>query len=360
VGTCSIQATQPGNGNYAAAPPVSQHFTVTLASQTITFGPIPNRALGSGPSMVSATASSGLTVSFSSTTLSVCTVSPSGAILSLLTTGTCTIKASQAGNSGYAAALPVSQTFTVDAGSGAVTVGSVLNAASYSAASIAANADAVAFGTYFSTTAAQAGSLTLPTTLAGATVTIADANGLTEPASLYYASPTQINFVVPGGLAIGAATVTVTNSAGSTGSFGTAIAQVAPSLFTADSSGTGPPAASALVYATGTAAKAAAVYSCTGSPAVCMATPINLGAASTRVYLVLYGTGIRGRTGLSGASVTLGGIALQVDYAGAQGTYAGLDQVNVLLDHSLAGQGQLTLQLTVDGVPANPVVVNIG
>ncbi len=40
-------------------------------------------------------------------------------------------------------------------------------------------------------------------------------------------------------------------------------------------------------------------------------------------------------------------------------TYAGLDQVNVLLDRSLIGGGPLTLQLTVDGVPANPVVVSM-
>jgi uncharacterized protein (TIGR03437 family) len=57
--------------------------------------------------------------------------------------------------------------------------------------------------------------------------------------------------------------------------------------------------------------------------------------------------------------VTLGGTALQVSYAGAQSTYAGLDQVNVLLDRSLIGGGALTLQLTVDGVAANPVVVSI-
>ena len=100
------------------------------------------------------------------------------------------------------------------------------------------------------------------------------------------------------------------------------------------------------------------VFNCTSPPLVCR-TPIDLGPASTTVYLEFYGTGIRGRTGLSGVTVTLGGTALQVTYAGAQGTYAGLDQVNVLLDRSLIGRGPLTLQLTVDGVPANPVMVNI-
>jgi len=60
---------------------------------------------------VSATASSGLAVSFSSTTTSICTVA--GATVTLVTIGTCTIQAIQAGNAVYAAATPVNQSFQV-------------------------------------------------------------------------------------------------------------------------------------------------------------------------------------------------------------------------------------------------------
>jgi len=63
---------------------------------------------------LSATSSSGLPVSFSSTTTAVCTVS--GTTATLVNPGTCTIQASQAGNANYAAATPVSQSFTVLAG----------------------------------------------------------------------------------------------------------------------------------------------------------------------------------------------------------------------------------------------------
>jgi uncharacterized protein (TIGR03437 family) len=340
VGTCTIQATQPGNSNYAAAASVSQHFTVTPASQTIAFGAIPNQELGTGQLALNATASSGLAVTFKSTTLAVCTVS--GTILTLLIKGPCTIQAMQAGNANYAAAASVSQTFTVAAA--VLTIGSVLNAASYAAIPIASDGYTVAFGTDFS---------------AGATVTVADSNGLTLTAQLIYVSPTQINFLVPEGLANGSATVTVANSAGVKVSFATSIAQVSPALFTADSSGTGAPAAIALAYASGAAAQVVPVFNCTASPLVCTAAPIDLGPPSTSVYLELFGTGIRGRTSLSTVSVTLGGIALQVTYAGAQNTYPGLDQVNVLLDRSLIGGGMLTLQLMVDGIAANPVTVSI-
>lgn len=360
TGSCSIQADQPGDTNYAAAPSVTQKFTVTQASQTIVFGAIPNRALGTGQLAIGANASSGLTVSFTSTTPSVCTVSvtPSGVMLTLLARGTCTIQASQAGNTNYAAAKPVVQTFTVSAGT--LTIGSVLNAGSYGAIPIASDAYIVVFGTDFSTATAQTSSVTLPATLAGATVTVADSTGATQAAQLFYVSPTQINILVPEGLANGNATVTVTNSAGTRASFPTTIAQVSPSLFTADSSGKGAPAAIALAYADSAAApQVVPVFNCTASPLICTAVPIDLGPPSSSVYLELYGTGIRGRTGLSDVSVTLGGTALQVTYAGAQSTYPGLDQVNVLLDRSLIGMGALTLQLTVDGVSANPVTVSI-
>jgi len=71
----SIEATQAGNASYAAATPVTQSFQVTAGSPIITFGPLSSQALGTAPFTVSATASSGLTVSFASTTTPVCTVS---------------------------------------------------------------------------------------------------------------------------------------------------------------------------------------------------------------------------------------------------------------------------------------------
>jgi len=89
---------------------------------------------------------------------------------------------------------------------------------------------------------------------------------------------------------------------------------------------------------------------------VCTPLPIPLNAG-TQVFLILYGTGIRGRSGLSGVSVTLGGVAAPVLYAGPQGTYPALDQVNVGVPLSLAGAGAVDLKLTVDGTAANTVKV---
>lgn len=86
-------------------------FTINPASQTITFPGIPTQT-GPGTITLTATASSGLTVSYSVIS------GPATVIGNLLTTtasGTVTVMATQAGNTNYLAATPVSQTFTITA-----------------------------------------------------------------------------------------------------------------------------------------------------------------------------------------------------------------------------------------------------
>lgn len=113
VGTCTVSASQAGNAAYAAATAVSNTFTVATGAQTISFISPGNQTLGTAPAALMATATSGLPVSFASTTAGVCTVS--GAALTLVSAGTCTLAANQAGNGNYAAAPEVSNTFTVAA-----------------------------------------------------------------------------------------------------------------------------------------------------------------------------------------------------------------------------------------------------
>jgi hypothetical protein len=124
-GQCTIQATQAGNTNYAAAPSVNQSFQVTQASQTITFGAISNKPYNTAPFTLSATATSGLAVSFASLTTPVCTVS--GSTVTLTGVGTCTIQATQAGNADYAAATPVSRSFSVTQASQTISFGGLSN-----------------------------------------------------------------------------------------------------------------------------------------------------------------------------------------------------------------------------------------
>jgi hypothetical protein len=110
TGTCSVIANQAGNPNYySAAPQVTQSANATKASQTITFPPISTQN-GPGRVALTATATSGLTVTYSVIS-GPATVS--GSTLTITGGGSVTVQASQAGNANYAPATPVSQTFTV-------------------------------------------------------------------------------------------------------------------------------------------------------------------------------------------------------------------------------------------------------
>ena len=109
VGTCTITATQAGNAIYAAAPNVVQSFAVKQ-SQTISFAPLPNRLVDDPPFIITATASSGLAITFKAQ--GVCDVVGNEVTLDS-NVGVCQLTAYQDGNATYAAAASVMQEFTV-------------------------------------------------------------------------------------------------------------------------------------------------------------------------------------------------------------------------------------------------------
>jgi fibronectin type III domain protein len=114
-GRCTITATQGGNADYSPAPDQTQSFRVKraaghLRSQTITFAhPADVAVRRSG--RLSASASSGLPVSFHSDTPDVCSVA--GSQVTTLKRGTCTITATQAGNAHYTPAPDQTRSFQV-------------------------------------------------------------------------------------------------------------------------------------------------------------------------------------------------------------------------------------------------------
>ncbi|MBA4373623.1 MAG: hypothetical protein C0402_12285 [Thermodesulfovibrio sp.] len=119
VGTCIIAANQAGNTTFAPALQVTQNLPVIFdRNQTISFGAAPALSLG-GTASVSATASSGLAVRYSSTTPAVCTVDSSTGLVTDLTSGACIIAAGQPGDANFNPAPIVTQTIGVSASSGA-------------------------------------------------------------------------------------------------------------------------------------------------------------------------------------------------------------------------------------------------
>ena len=86
--------------------------------------------------------------------------------------------------------------------------------------------------------------------------------------------------------------------------------------------------------------------------------PIDLGREGDQVFLLLFGSGVRGFT--SQVAATVGGESVPVLGAVPQGQFVGLDQINNgPLPRSLAGRGEVNIVLTADGKPANTVTVNV-
>jgi uncharacterized protein (TIGR03437 family) len=184
----------------------------------------------------------------------------------------------------------------------------------------------------------QATVLPLPTSLGGVTVTITDSVGVSRLASLYgvWASKGQVNFVIPGDTTIGQALVKATGPGGLSLSAMVSITRTAPAIF----------AGGQVVH----------VHTDGSQTVESMAGSIDLGPADDQVFLVLYGTGIR-HSGTS-VTVTVNGVSAPVQSA-AQGSYPGLDQLNLALPHGLQGAGTVDLVLTVDGRTANTVKISI-
>jgi uncharacterized protein (TIGR03437 family) len=316
-------------------------INVAQGSQTISFPTLPAHAYDDPPFSVPASSSSGLRV-----TVSVISgpATIAGNVLTLTGAGVVTLQASQLGDANYLPATPVQQQLQVAAPS--LRINAVLNAASYSTGPFGPGSLVVVFG---------ADLLPEP----GTSIAIIDTSGKVSSTLPYFASPAQINFILPPDLNHGNATLTVRTQTGPSATAPISIAAVGPGLFSADASGKGVAAGSALRVSTGSEQTVLPISSCAGQPPVCAAIPIDLGTASDTVYLTLYGTGIRGRSALANVTATIGGIATNVLYAGAQPAYPGLDQVNLTLSSKLRGQGSVGVILTVDGVAANVVTVTI-
>ena len=127
AGTCTIEAAQPGDSSFQAAPQAQQSFTVgsptpSLSDQTITFTSTAPAAatVGGAAYAAAATASSGLSVSFSASSASAGVCSVSGSTVSMLGAGTCTILADQPGGPGYDAAPQTQQSFAIGRASQAI------------------------------------------------------------------------------------------------------------------------------------------------------------------------------------------------------------------------------------------------
>jgi len=107
-GTCTLTYQSEANTSYLASDLYKISFEVTRDPQTITFAPVTTVDIATKSLTLTATASSGGAVTYSSTTTENCSVS--GSILTLIKAGNCAITASQSGTSTLA---PITASATI-------------------------------------------------------------------------------------------------------------------------------------------------------------------------------------------------------------------------------------------------------
>ena len=234
-----------------------------------------------------------------------------------------------------------------------------VSAASYGGTALASESIVAAFGSSLATGTEAATNTPLPTSLAGTTVRVQVGAGMERLAGLFFVSPTQINYQIPPGTVADEATILITSGDGSATIETKRIAAVAPGIFSANANGHGVAAAVALRVKSDGARNYEPVAQFDATQNKFVSVPIDLGPVTDQAFLILFGTGIRGRGDLLSVAASIGGTSCEVLFAGSQNEFVGLDQVNLRLARSLAGRGEVDVALAVDGNAANIVKVKI-
>jgi hypothetical protein len=110
AGLATIQAAQGGNSDYNPATNIGRALNINKATQTISFAPLANKALGEPPFVLNASASSGLPVLFNILSGPALIFTNAVTIIDL---GLVSIRGSQSGDSNFNAAPFVDASFTV-------------------------------------------------------------------------------------------------------------------------------------------------------------------------------------------------------------------------------------------------------
>ena len=209
-------------------------------------------------------------------------------------------------------------------------ISSVLNGASF-AEGVSPGAIAVLHGSDFASSFASASALPRsapqPTSLLGTSVTVADSTWARRDAGLYSVAPTEIRLQLPDKTAIGLVTVTVNRAGAKTERLAVQETAVAPGLFSSNGDGRGVAAVSAFRIARNGRRTDLDVARHDPRLGWYVAVPLDLGSLLDKVYLHLYGTGIRG--GTRAASVKIRGKQVIVESSEPSDAVHGVDEVVV-------------------------------
>jgi uncharacterized protein (TIGR03437 family) len=210
------------------------------------------------------------------------------------------------------------------------------------------------------TASTSAGAPSWTTSLGSISLEVKDSTGAARLAPLLYVSPTQVNFQVPSGTALGDATLAIVAGGGTTQVGSMQVDTVAPGLFLV--SGT-IPAATGMLVDPGGDQTPVPVFTCSPSaPGVsCESSPIPLSTAGTSsIYVTFFGTGFRG-VNRDNVTCSINGMQVPVTSAGSQET-PGRDKITIhLLPELLRTEWYEGMPVTIriNGVAANSVWIAV-
>jgi uncharacterized protein (TIGR03437 family) len=199
------------------------------------------------------------------------------------------------------------------------------------------------FGTGLANGTATAATNPWPTTLGGLQVTVTDSRGTARLAPLYFVSPGQLLYLIPAGTAAGTAQIGIGGQRTTV-----EVAATAPSIYTAAQNGKGVAAATYLKQS----AQGVRTEDYLFDPLTKAPKPVPV-SPGDRVYLILYGTGMRGGP----ATATVGDVAVPVSGPVAHGLYPGLDQINLGPLPLRIGPGQKQIVIRQDDAISNVTTV---
>ena len=209
----------------------------------------------------------------------------------------------------------------------------------------------VVFGTGMGPSAlVQATSFPLNTTLSGTSISITS-GGQTVSAYMVYTLAAQVAAILPSTTPTGSATLTVTYNNQTSKAFTINVTKAVPGIFTINSQGTGPGVAQVALSSTNIRLNN-------------LTTPGTPGSV-----MILYGTGLGPISGPDNVApgavstggtvtVTIGGTAATVLYAGRAPQFPGEDQINIQLPANVPLGCYTPAVITVNGIPSNDFVLS--
>ena len=233
---------------------------------------------------------------------------------------------------------------------GAAQALTAVSAASFSEVALASASIATIFGNGLTDRTEWASETPWPVSLAGVFVKLRSTAAVSAPeyeARLAFASPSQVNLLVPSDVPDGVTEISLHAADGRILKTISRIERLAPALFHIGPDLRGFAAAILVrLHGDGSVTRESLVSSDPASGSL-QPVPIRFGPAGERLFLELYGTGLRNRPAGS-VFVRLDDQDAIVLFAGPHPVIPGLDQVNVELSSSHSASKEVHLQLTIN------------